>query len=75
MAEWPTSVPTLTPSRWPIAPMYSGNVSHVQGTPASSTSIGMASTYDSMPASFRRSGALTGASASEQLPMITVVAP
>jgi hypothetical protein len=55
--------------------MYSGNVSHVQGTPASSTSIGMASTYDSMPASFRRSGALTGASASEQLPMITVVAP
>ena len=51
------------------------NVSHVQGTPASSTSIGMASTYDSMPASFRRSGALTGASASEQLPMITVVAP
>ncbi len=28
-----------------------------------------------MPASFSRSGAFTGASASEQLPMMTVVAP
>ena len=58
-----------------MALMYSGNVSHVQGTPAFSTSMGIASTYESIPASFSRSAAFTGASASEQLPMMTLVAP
>ncbi len=55
--------------------MYSGNVSHVHGTPACSTSMGIASTYESIPASFSRAWALTGARASEQLPMMTLVAP
>ena len=68
-------MPTFTPSRCPIALMYSGNVSQFHGTPAWSTSIGIASTYDSIPASFSRASALTGASASEQLPMMTVVEP
>ena len=49
-----------------------GEVSQFHGTPACRTSIGIASTYDSMPASFSRASALTGASASEQLPMMTV---
>ena len=43
-AECPTRVPTLTPRRRPMAAMYSGNVSHVHGTPAARTSIGIAST-------------------------------
>ena len=55
--------------------MYSGNVSQLHGTPAWRTSMGIASTYESMPASFSRASGFTGASASEQLPMMTVVAP
>jgi hypothetical protein len=63
-------VPTFTPSRWPIAVML-GERLPVPGTPACRTSIGIAPTYEH-PASFCGPG-LTGASASEQLPMITVV--
>ena len=55
--------------------MYSGNVSHVHGTPSFRTSMGIASTYDSIPASRWRACGRTGARASEQLPMMTVVAP
>ena len=55
--------------------MYSGNVSQPHATPAWSTSIGIASTYESIPASLSWAGAFTGASDSEQFPMMTLVAP
>jgi hypothetical protein len=55
--------------------MYSGNVSQFHGTAARKMSMGIASTSESKPANVSWSLGLTGASASEQLPMMTVVAP
>jgi hypothetical protein len=55
--------------------MYWGKLSQSQANPAPKTSMGIASTCDSMPASFSRWAGCAGATVREQLPMTTLVAP